>query len=95
LPVVLKEIAERLLLDDWYRVSTVDRARKYYIVGCADQAADLEGEVDFSRLEFPIPTKPALSLNGPFAPSSLIISLLIFCRALERTSSGLGCRVPQ
>jgi hypothetical protein len=58
MPEVLKEIVERLLQDDWYRVSTVDRARKYYIVGCADQAAELEGEGDFSRLEFPIPTQP-------------------------------------
>jgi hypothetical protein len=57
LPVALKEITERLLQDDWYRVSTEDRARKYYIVGCADQAADLDGEGAFSRLEFPIPTK--------------------------------------
>jgi hypothetical protein len=58
LPVVLEEITERLLQDDWYRVSTEDRARKYYIVGCADQTADLDGEGDFFRLEFPTPTKP-------------------------------------
>jgi hypothetical protein len=57
LPLVLKEIADKLLQDDWCRVSTEDQARKYYIVGCADQAADLDGEATFSRLEFPIPTK--------------------------------------
>lgn len=56
--MVLEEIAGRLLEDDWYRVSTEDRARKYYIVGCADQAADLDGEDDFCRLEFSIPTNP-------------------------------------
>lgn len=55
---MLKEITEKLLHDDWYRVSTDDRARKYYIVGRADQASDLDGEADFSRLEFPITTKP-------------------------------------
>jgi len=62
LPVVLKEITEKLLQDDWYRMSTEDRARKYYIVGCADQAADLDGEGTFSRFEFPIPTK-----SGPLS----------------------------
>ena len=31
-------------------------------MGCADQAADLDGEGDFSRLEFPILTRP-----GPFS----------------------------
>ena len=58
LPVVLKEITEKLLQDDWYRVSTEDGTRKYYIVGCADQAADMDGEEDFSRFEFPILAKP-------------------------------------
>lgn len=56
--MVLKEITEKLLQDDWYRMSTADGARKYYIVGCADQAADLDGEAVFSRWQFPIPTKP-------------------------------------
>jgi hypothetical protein len=60
LPVVLKEITEKLL--HWYRVSTEDQACKYYIVGCADQAADLDGEGAFSRLDFPIRTK-----SGPFS----------------------------
>lgn len=58
LPVVLKEITEKLLRDDWYRMSTEDGARKYHIVGCADQEADLHGEGDFCRFEFPMPTKP-------------------------------------
>jgi len=60
--VVFKEITERLLHDDWLRVSTEDGKRKYYIVGCDDQAADLAGEADFSHSEFPIPTK-----HGPLS----------------------------
>jgi hypothetical protein len=62
LPTVLKEITERLLRDDWCRTSTEDGTRKYYVVGCDDQAADLGAEANFSRWEFPIPTK-----HGPFS----------------------------
>jgi hypothetical protein len=62
LPVVFKEITEKLLRDDWCRTSTEDGTRKYYIVGCDDQAADLGGDATFSRCEFPIPTR-----YGPFA----------------------------
>ena len=58
LPAVLREIIESLLGDDWYRVSTEDGGRKYYVVGCADQAAEINGEADFCRFEFPLPTKP-------------------------------------
>ncbi|HYL36785.1 MAG TPA: DUF4145 domain-containing protein [Bryobacteraceae bacterium] len=57
----MKEITKSLLRDDWCRISTEDGTRKYYIVGCDDQAADLGAEVNFSRFEFPIPTK-----HGPF-----------------------------
>jgi hypothetical protein len=62
LPVVLKEIAEKLLDDDWYRVSSEDGARKYYIVGYADQVADFDGEGGFAVWEFPKTTA-----TGPLA----------------------------
>jgi len=58
LPKVLKEITEKLLQDDWHRMSTEDGARKYYIVGNEDQEADLVGIADFSRSQYPIPTRP-------------------------------------
>ena len=58
LPIVVNEITETLLQDDWYRVSTEDGTRKYYVVGADDQGAELGGEADFCRMEFPIPTKP-------------------------------------
>jgi hypothetical protein len=58
LPVVLNEIAESLVRDDWCRMSTGDAARKYYIVGYADHAAEIDGQADFCCFEFPLPTRP-------------------------------------
>jgi hypothetical protein len=57
LPVVLKEITEKLLKDDWSRFATRDGSRKYYIVGNEDQEADLTGAADFSNWQFPVPTR--------------------------------------
>jgi hypothetical protein len=57
LPVVVKEITEKLLTDDWYRMSTQDGARRYYVVGAAEES-DLDGDADFCCFQFPIPTNP-------------------------------------
>jgi hypothetical protein len=88
LPTVLKEITDRLLRDDWCRMSTEDGARKYYIVGCDDQAADLGAEADFSRWEFPIPTKHSLfsewAARSQLAENSPLNYLNRARRSLER-----------
>jgi len=61
-PLIVKEITERLLGDDWYRVCTGDGTRKYYIVGAAEHAAELSGEAVFDGLQVPTSTK-----TGPLA----------------------------
>jgi hypothetical protein len=33
LPVVLRELVDRLCADDWYRLSTDDGSKFYYVVG--------------------------------------------------------------
>jgi hypothetical protein len=52
---VFKEIAEKLLRDDWSRISTPDGDQAYYIVGSQAQYADFNGQADFSRCDFPLP----------------------------------------
>ncbi len=64
LPSVLKEIAEKLLEDNWCRISTPNRDRFYYIVGFNEQTAELNGHAEFSIWDFPLPTAP-----GPLAES--------------------------
>src|SRR5215469_1724557 len=54
LPLVVKELAEALLADDWYRMSTEGGDRRYYVVRASDQAAD---SAEFSRMDVPTPTR--------------------------------------
>ena len=64
LPAVLKEIAEKLVQDNWCRISTRNRDQFYYIVGFDEQTAGLNGQAEFSIWDFPLPTAP-----GPLAES--------------------------
>jgi hypothetical protein len=57
LPVALKEIAEKLTQDNWCRISTHDGKQTYYIVGCDEQSADIDGRAEFPRWDFPTPTQ--------------------------------------
>lgn len=54
LPIVLREIADRLIADDWCRVSSADAA--YYIVGFDAHVADVSGAAEFPISEWPLPT---------------------------------------
>jgi hypothetical protein len=52
---VIKEITEKLLNDDWYRVSAQNGDQVYYIVGSEAQSDDLGGRANFCCPEFPLP----------------------------------------
>lgn len=52
LPVVLAEIVERLLRDEWSRECTTDGKHVYYVVGTDLQTGDLESKYEF-RHELP------------------------------------------
>src|SRR5437667_159349 len=53
LPVVLRELVDRICADDWHRLSTQDGAKFYYVVG--EEAAQLhrDGPLHFAISEFP------------------------------------------
>src|SRR5262245_20616133 len=54
LPLVLAELADRLLADDWCPCSTTNGERKYYILGFEAHLEHSSGEADFPLTEFPL-----------------------------------------
>lgn len=48
LPRVLREIAEKLIADDWFRMETQDGSHSYYIVGARAYDGEMRGELSFT-----------------------------------------------
>jgi hypothetical protein len=54
LPTVLRELADKLIADDWVRHSTADDSSVYYLVGVKAHTADQEGQVEHLSLSVPL-----------------------------------------
>lgn len=53
LPIVLRELADRLIADDWVRHATADDSSVFYTLGVTAHDADQNGDVDHLSLSVP------------------------------------------
>ncbi len=62
LPAVLRELADKLLADDWVRHATADDSSVYYIIGVKAHAADQGGQIE--HLSFSVPPGGNVTVLG-------------------------------
>ena len=53
LPTVVREVADKLIADDWVRYATGDDSSVFYILGVTAHDSDQNGEVDYPLLSVP------------------------------------------